>query len=610
MSDTGRSAFSLTENIWRAVILFTSCAVLIITAWCLSNGITIIFMHLYYIPIVLLAYHYRKKGFFFCILLSMAYLALVAAYQPGDIFLIEGAIIRVAIFIAIAALIVYLSEHLVQVQDELKKTAQVRQSIIQNANVWLMVLDSAGRVLEWNTAAEEMSGYSANEVIGKTEVWKYLYPDAGYRKEITKKITEIISKNLFLENFRTTVLSKNGSQKVILWNTRNLPDAPSGRPSRFIAIGIDVTDPERAEEALKKSEERYRAFFSTSRDCVFITSPDGHWIEFNDEAVTFFGYGSREELQAGRVGDRYADPNERARYLSSINEHGHSKDYPVRLRKKDGTIIQTLITSVAIKDKEGHIQSYQGTIRDVTEQRQAEELQRHFTEELELKVRSRTQELEASLEEKGILLREVHHRVKNNLQIIISLVNLQMRKLDDPLLKQVMAETQNRVRAMSLVHEKLYQSESLSLIDFADYIRFLATRLFSFYAIDTRKVALKLELGKILLDINTAIPLGLVINELVSNSLKHAFPDDRSGTIRISSGYDNGSIRLEVGDDGIGMPPDLDWKNLESLGFRLVNSLVDQLDGKIICEKDGGTVFIISLPEKTGVMEYDSRGNR
>jgi two-component sensor histidine kinase len=155
--------------------------------------------------------------------------------------------------------------------------------------------------------------------------------------------------------------------------------------------------------------------------------------------------------------------------------------------------------------------------------------------------------------------------------------------------------TQNRVRAMSLVHEKLYRSESLSRIDFADYTRFLATQLFSFYGTDSRRVRLEFAMSKIMVDINTAVPLGLLMNELISNTLKHAFPKGRDGAISISGGYEGDLIALVVRDNGIGIPADLDWKNTTSLGMRLVISLIDQVDGTIELDRKNGTAFSITL---------------
>jgi two-component sensor histidine kinase len=271
-----------------------------------------------------------------------------------------------------------------------------------------------------------------------------------------------------------------------------------------------------------------------------------------------------------------------------------------RIIRRDGEIRHIIVRIAITKDANGRTIKTHGANQDITELKNIEEKLKRFNEELERQVKSRTEELKATIDEKILLLREIHHRVKNNLQIIISLVNLQMRQIGDERLKQVMAETQNRVRAMSLVHEKLYQSESLSHIDLSEYIRFLTTQLFAYYGIDSRRIRLDIDIGKTMVDINTAIPVGLIINELVSNALKHAFPSDRKGTITIRSRYDDKVLSLVVRDDGIGLPPDLDWKNPESLGLRLVNSLVDQLDGTIELKKERGTTFIISMHREIG----------
>ena len=207
--------------------------------------------------------------------------------------------------------------------------------------------------------------------------------------------------------------------------------------------------------------------------------------------------------------------------------------------------------------------------------------------------------IQASLDEKVLLLREIHHRVNNNLQIIISLIKLQIRTVEDTEMKQVLSEMRNRVQAMSLVHEKLYRSDSLSSIDISEYTRFLATQLFAFYGVDHHRIALRTDIEKNLLDIETAIPLGLILNELISNALRHGFLDDRTGTITISSHIKGDLISLVVADDGIGMSPEYDWRGTASLGFRLVNSLVDQLGGTIEKKTGPGTTFNIIFPRKT-----------
>ncbi|MDO9549914.1 MAG: PAS domain S-box protein [Methanoregula sp.] len=312
----------MTERTWSAVVLILSCAVLFITVWCLSQGITIIFMHLYYIPIILLAYHYRKTGLYLSILLSLLYFVLVAAYGPADPLIIEGAGLRSVVFIGVAALVAFLSEQLVLAQEALRRTANIQQGIIQNANVWLMVLDSAGRILEWNTAAEEISGFDADEVTGKNEVWKLLYPDRNYRKEITGKIKEIIQAENYLENLKTVITCKDGTKKTIVWNTRVLPRDGSGIP-QYIAIGVDFTATVTAEnelqnanrrltaneEILKNSEARMRAMLESIIAGVVIIDPDTHTI-VDVNAVAARMIGAEKEAIIGSVCHKYICPAE------------------------------------------------------------------------------------------------------------------------------------------------------------------------------------------------------------------------------------------------------------------------------------------------------------
>ncbi|MFA4861404.1 MASE3 domain-containing protein [Methanoregula sp.] len=357
------------------------------------------------------------------------------------------------------------------------------------------------------------------------------------------------------------------------------------------------------EEALRESEQKFRDIFNNTTDAIHIheinaDGTPGRFTDVNDVACRMLGY-TREEMIAKTpfdiTTDHHNPPLERV--IEEQRMSGTAR-FETEHRAKDGTIIPVEVNT--------HIVTIQGTkvmlgvVRDITKRKKAEVLLKHYSEELELEVKARTEELSTSLDEKVLLLREIHHRVKNNLQIIISLVNLQMRRVEDERLKQVMAETQNRVRAMSLVHEKLYQSVDISRIDLAGYTGFLVTHLFTFYGVDSRQVTLKVDIGKIMLDINTAIPLGLIINELASNTLKHAFPDSRKGSLFIAVREDGKTLHLMVRDDGIGMPEDFDWRNAESLGLRLVVSLVEQLEGTIELDRSAGTAFTIIVQEKKG----------
>jgi two-component sensor histidine kinase len=201
-----------------------------------------------------------------------------------------------------------------------------------------------------------------------------------------------------------------------------------------------------------------------------------------------------------------------------------------------------------------------------------------------------------ALREKEVLLREIHHRVKNNLQVISSLLNLQARALTDPEALEMLKESQNRVRSMAMVHEHLHRSRDLSKISFGEYVRNLCASLFSSYGIDSSRIALRIQVEELFFEIDTAIPCGLIIQELVSNSLKYAFPGKRSGEIRIDLRVDAGHrMVLTVADTGVGLPKSVDVANTNSLGLRLVRILVAQVDGVAECISNNGTIFTISF---------------
>jgi PAS domain S-box-containing protein len=225
-------------------------------------------------------------------------------------------------------------------------------------------------------------------------------------------------------------------------------------------------------------------------------------------------------------------------------------------------------------------------VRDITERKKAED------------------SLQSSLREKDVLLREVHHRVKNNMQVISSLLNLQSRHVQDPLVLEMFKESQRRIRSMALIHERLYQSSDFSHIEFAKYLRNLATHLFHSYQVDASRVKLKVEAEEIHLNINTAIPCGLIVNELISNALKHGFPESRAGELAIDLRREAGDgYRLSVRDDGVGFPTGIDYRRTETLGMQIVNTLVSQIDATIELARDKGTEFIIHFQE----VKYEPR---
>ena len=633
----------LSERSWEILILFSSSAILLLTLYCLIVGITTVFMHLYYFPIIILAYRYHKKGVVYAVLLSLLYFVMVMYFEYSNSIEIIGALLRVTTFVCIAAIVAYLSIILEQKNLEYQNLSRFNESIVTNANVWLTVLDAKGNIVVWNKAAEDISGYSAQEVTGRNTIWKQLYPDADYRKKVTGTITKVISENKYFENFETVIRSRNGEEKTISWNTRAIPGKDSTF-SRFVAIGIDITGRKRAEEglvsacekltaneqdlrhqydemarsqqALSESEAEYRNILRTAMDGFCIIDFNGAFLDVNDAFCAMTGFTRNELLALSLPNIEVKESSvEISHHMEEIMRKGADR-FETRYQCKDGRIIDVEVSVIHTEIHGGHFVTFH---HDITSRKRAEEAVQKSYAELEQRVKERTLELNEkneqlemeiternraeiqvreSLQEKEALFREVHHRVKNNLQIISSLLNLQSRIITDETTLNAIKDSQNRIKAMALVHEKLYKSGDIAHIDLAEYTRFLTDSLFRFYGINHQIIRSVFLIDEVKVNINTAIPLGLVINELISNALKHGFPEGKKGEITLIITGDDTHITLVIKDTGVGIPQDFDWRNAESLGLRLVIELVDQLDGTIELDRSSGTTFTIIVKKK------------
>jgi len=217
--------------------------------------------------------------------------------------------------------------------------------------------------------------------------------------------------------------------------------------------------------------------------------------------------------------------------------------------------------------------------------------------ELEQRVQARTSELMAIVREREILLKEVHHRVKNNLQVISSLINMQMRSLGTDVERDALVECRMRVRAIALIHEKLYQPQDHARVPFSEYARGLAEDVFHATRVSPENVSLELAVEDVALAVDKAIPCGLILNELITNALKHAFPDGRSGTVRVELvPFGADGLRLVVRDDGVGLPGGLDVHRPSSLGLQLVQMLAKQLHAALEVEAAEGTHVRLTVP--------------
>ncbi len=271
-----------------------------------------------------------------------------------------------------------------------------------------------------------------------------------------------------------------------------------------------------------------------------------------------------------------------------------------------------------VNDDIKNIETFVVSVQVLLDRQQAHENLKRNRDELEQRVKERTVELsksnealkqeieerklaeeqiEASLKEKEVLLREIHHRVKNNMQVIISLLRLQADKIENKKYADMFKDSQNRIKSMSLIHEKLYQTQDFANIDFGEHVESLVNGLFVSHGIDTNKVKLNIDIKDVSLDLENAIPCGLIINELVSNSLKYAFPQGREGNISIAlRPFNEDELELKVSDDGVGISEDLDIEQTDTMGLTLVKVLAGhQLDGKIELTRSKGTQFKIKF---------------
>lgn len=357
------------------------------------------------------------------------------------------------------------------------------------------------------------------------------------------------------------------------------------KPYQVYSIFDDITERKKAEQVLRTSEERMRLFFERQLVGMAITSPLKGWIKVNDKICEMLGY-SREELAQLTWADlTYPEdlaPDE-AQFERLLRGEIESYALEKRFVRKDGRLVFTNLSVGCVRQHDGALDYVLMLLEDITQRKQAE------------------RKAEEALQKEVVLRREIHHRVKNNLQVIISLLYLQSTKLSDPEALALFRESQIRVRSIALVHEMLYQREDLSKISFTDYVRQLSSDLFMAYRVNQSAVDLKVGTDGIFMGIQTAIPCGIIVTELLTNALKYAFPNGASGEIEVSLSPDasQDNLILTVRDTGVGIPKDLNTKTAQTMGLSLVNDLTRQLGGTVEFEKPAsgeGTQVRIIFP--------------
>ncbi|MBD2679210.1 MULTISPECIES: PAS domain-containing protein [Nostoc] len=460
-------------------------------------------------------------------------------------------------------------------ERELAHQQQLLNAFISSAPVGLTILDRQLHFTLVNQALAQMNGIKAAEHIGKS-VWEII-PDLARKLEpIFKHVLTMGEPILDLEIDGET--PKHPGMKRA-WLVSCFPIlSQAEQPISIGFVIVEISDRKRAQQMLELQAVITR---NIAEGICLIRATDAIIVYANPKFEQMFGYDPGElvghHVSIVNYGDENNTPeNVSQAIMTAVFQHSEAT-YEVHNVKKDGTPFWCSATTSVFEHPEyGSV--LVAVHQDITEHKQAEE------------------KIKASLKEKEVLLKEIHHRVKNNLGIVSSLLQMQCRRTQDPQVAAILCDSQNRIASIALVHEKLYRSEDLADIDFAQYIPDLTTHLFDSYNVSPSQIKLKIQVDNASLDIETAIPCGLIINELVSNALKYAFVGNREGEIEVKF-YQEAecSLILIIRDNGIGLPENFDTKKVKTLGITLVQGLVKQLRGKLEIECHQGTQFKISF---------------
>lgn len=469
-------------------------------------------------------------------------------------------------------------------EDSIRETSEKYKLLYENMAEGALLFDSYGRVIFGNPAAQKILGISEKELLTKSFGnfnWRTIHEDGTPFPEESYPAVIALNEGKAVTNVVMGIF--NYKEAIYKWiNISAVPIFKSGKQevSEIILTFRDITESKVILNNLTQSENRFRTLFEESPLGISMTI--GYRIfQVNKAYSDMFGFETPEELRNTSLLERIS-PEEREKVVEKIKSRvpglRRNRSYDYTGIKKDGTRfpIHMEVEYVQILEGEAAI----AFVNDVTETIKNEE------------------RIKASLKEKEILLKEIHHRVKNNLQIITSLLSLQTDFVNTGNYLQAFEESRNRIRAMALVHEKLYSSKDLSKIDFGEYIEeFLHILGNNFAFANPRQVSIEHELDSIEVGIDKAIPCGLILNELVTNAYKYAFPEGSAGIIKVRLKDLGQETMICVKDNGIGFKKDFDIASTNTLGFMIVDSLSKQLHGKIKINSDNGAEVQICFPK-------------
>ena len=470
-------------------------------------------------------------------------------------------------------------EEVKKIQSEIIDSEKKYRELFENFSDAVIIVDENNITIDINEA-----GKTLFEVEDNVAYNFYSFVSEKDKSIVSEKAKEL-RKEGKVRNFEIEIIAAKGTRKNIEISSSAFYEDGIFKGSRDVIR--DISEKKKRDTLLIKQSSTIKSIFENSSNVIIWTLDSKFNVSsLNSEFSRMFNDRIGESIQ---VGDNFFSKisDNLKRYkphlikdmegLYTKAQEGVSQNFESIIYSSDGTqlIYATFLSPIKIKGKKKFDLACLAV--DLT-----------YKKETELKLRK-------LLNEKEILLKEVHHRVKNNLQVISSILNLQSSYVKDQQTLDILRESQNRIKAMSFIHESLYRSDDFSFVNFSSYINSLSSNLVQTYIIEHGNIKLELDLEDVNLSLDQAIPCGLIINELVSNSIKYAFPSNKQGKIRIELIKEDNKIYLKVSDNGIGLPDNLDVENTDTLGLQLVYILISQLDGDIKVINKKGTTFLLNF---------------
>ncbi len=458
-----------------------------------------------------------------------------------------------------------------ETQKKLRESEQRWQRLVDhNPQPVLIVIDEEVRYI--NKAGLELIGArSPEDIIGESP-FSFMASDS---QEQMKERLARLSKGEIIPPAQYQARTLNGKIKTV--RSHSISVKYRGEDA-IQSVLTDITDLKKREKELERSEQKWQHLVEENPQPVYVTI-DGEFVFINEAGAELYGASSPEEL-IGRNVFEFSHPD----YVEKVEERKYrlENDLPVdnihehKILPMDGDTRYVEVNSIPVK-YQGK-QAIQTVLFDITDRKEKEAV------------------IEASLKEKEVLLKEIHHRVKNNMAVISGLLELQAMNASDDELHDLLRESQLRIQSMAMVHEKLYQTESFSNLDFNEYVKQLVEIIERSVDVPTSDITVAFNLKQINLSITKAIPAALIINEVVVNCYKHAFPEDHAGQINIELRQEEENAHVAISDNGVGLPDDFDLQRQQSLGIKLIQTLSNQLEGTMSLQSENGTHFNITFP--------------